>query len=86
MKLFANDGEFGWLERLVNENEELTERIVRLAEFKKTAVYKDLDDDSKALLDRQFDHMIEYSNCLNARIKIGINKAKERLQELNETL
>ena len=66
-----------FLERLVQEEEELSSKIEKLSDFiESSSVYRELEDLQKVLLCTQVNAMNMYLHILNERIYY-INKADE---------
>ena len=57
-----------FLDRLKNEEKELTERINKLSGFTNSEHFNKVDDVQKALLKVQLAAMRTYQECLNERI------------------
>lgn len=55
-------------ERVVQEKQELDDKIVKLDSFMLTDTFHDLTDSEQDRLSRQFDVMKEYSSILGERI------------------
>lgn len=58
-----------FLERLVNERDELVEKMEKLTLFLKSDIFMNMNDYPRDLLMEQYRIMISYVDCLNRRIK-----------------
>jgi hypothetical protein len=56
-------------QRLINEDKELTEKAIKLAQFIHSNKFASIDDVQQALLKAQHAAMLTYSTCLTERIK-----------------
>ena len=59
-----------YVARMVNEREELNERLKKLSSFLQTAVYGNLPVEKKKLLQKQFGAMYEYRDILDERCRL----------------
>ena len=62
-----------WQERLMFEQKELSEKIIKLSDFLMSETYRDLGSLERVLLETQLDYMTGYHNILNKRIGIYVN-------------
>lgn len=60
-----------FLERLKEEEKELTVKSMKLAEFMGTDAFEELSEGNQYLLDKQLDAMTEYLNILGTRIELN---------------
>jgi hypothetical protein len=58
-----------WQGRLIAERDDLREKVLRLGEFVKGAVYRSLETEEQKLLFHQQRVMREYLDVLDARVK-----------------
>ena len=56
-------------ERLIIENQELDEKILKLANFINSEAFKDIDHVQMSLLNIQVQAMVTYQKCLFERIE-----------------
>ena len=57
-----------WQDRLIQERNDLYEKLTKLVLFKETPIFKNLPDDDKLLLARQQAAMNKYLEALDDRI------------------
>ena len=57
-----------WQDRLIQERNDLYEKLTKLVFFKETPIFKNLPDDDKLLLARQQAAMNKYLEALDDRI------------------
>lgn len=60
-----------FLKRLIEENDALFEKTIKLNEFIKTDIFLKLSDANQYLLRKQLEVMREYSNILETRIELN---------------
>lgn len=58
-----------WKKRVIEEEKELNEKIVKLSNFGNTDTFKNLDITDKFLLERQYQVMKDYDSILKSRIE-----------------
>lgn len=60
-----------FLERLKEEEKELSGKAIKLAQFMETDSFEELSEGNQYLLDKQLDAMTEYLNILGTRIELN---------------
>lgn len=60
-----------FVERIIEEQRNLEEKIDKLFRFVHSDVYKKLSEENQVLLDLQYMSMVSYNNILIRRIKIN---------------
>ena len=66
-----------FIDRMVEEEEQLKERIAKAREFTLTNNFEELSYTEKYLLKEQIKYMLGYYNCLQARIDYYKQNKKE---------
>ena len=73
-----------WKERLLIENRELTQRLMRLAEYIDSDNFQTLDELNRSYLELQKSAMEQYKNILQKRIDLNITTAE--VEEYSRTI
>lgn len=61
-------------ERMMQEARELKEKVAKLSSFRFTEAFKSMEDDAKALLIEQHEHMQNYLDVLQKRLEKHVPK------------
>lgn len=59
-----------YIARMVNEREELNDKVEKLNKFFSSTIFNSLPDNKKVLMERQYKLMAEYVEVLDERIKL----------------
>ena len=66
-----------YIQRMIEERDELTDRMDKLHDFRKTVMYTGLDEVKQRLLDLQLGFMESYAQILKIRLYIELHTRKE---------
>ena len=66
-----------YIQRMIEERDELTDRMDKLRAFRTTALYNQLDEVKQRLLDLQLGFMESYAQILKIRLYIELHTRKE---------